>query len=234
MDKILIVEDNQNVASTLERYLSKSGYRAYSRVDGLKAQAFISENAIAIDLIILDIKLPGMNGLELCRHVRKTKIQIPILMLTNVGDVDVIVRALELGADDYLTKPFALPELLARVKALLRRPAYFEARILKAGELEVNLDTRTAKFKRKELGLRRKEFDLLHYLIKNRNQMLSREQILMNVWNLQTNPYPNSVDVHIKQLRNKILKISPSSKSIIQTIYGFGYKLNATTSRTYA
>lgn len=225
MEKILLVEDNKKIASALTRYLGKLGYHTTHRDDGVAGHEYITEYSMSLDLIILDIKLPGVNGIELCEQIRKAKIQIPILMLTEIGDVETIVHVLDQGADDYLTKPFALPEVYSRIKALLRRPAYFEARIITAGDLEINLDAREARYKGMIINLRRREFDLLSYLAKHKNQMLAREQILLNVWHIKDRPYQNNVDVHVKQIRNKLKKIAPDAPPIIQTVYGFGYKL---------
>jgi DNA-binding response OmpR family regulator len=227
METIFIVEDDLKLAETLKRYLSRSGYQTFHRDDGEEALDFIKKNNSRLDLILLDIKLPSLDGMNLCEKIREFGIQIPIIMLTNVGSIDTITSTLNTGADDYLTKPFALPEVLARVRAMLRRPSYFESRILKAANITLNLDTREASYRGSVLKLRRREFELLHYLMRNRNLTLSREQMLYNVWsNEDDQPYPNTVDVHIRQIRKKLAKVKQGSEKIIQTVYGFGYRFS--------
>ncbi len=221
MTEILIVEDHKETYETLIKYLSKCGYRVFHRENGNQALEFIRARPFKINLILLDIILPGKNGLKILEKLRKNQIQIPILMLTTIGDSDNIKTALDQGADDYVTKPFALTELHARIKALLRRPNFFENNEVKKGPFYIHIDRRIAKYQNKNIDLSRKEFDLLTFMLNNSNQTLSRDYILTNVWDLNNPPSTNTVDVHIKKLRNKIDK----SKQFIQTIHGFGYRM---------
>lgn len=225
MEKILIVEDNLKLAETLVSYLGRSGYQVYQRHDGKEAYELLLRNTSSFDLVILDVMLPSMSGLEICQKLRAARAQLPIIMLTNIADTHSIVAALNVGADDYLTKPFAMAELLARTQAILRRPARFEGKRITVGGLVVDPNLREAWYKGEAVPLRRREFDLLYYLAKNHNQMVSREQIMLNLWSEEDEPFPNTIDSHVRQLRNKLAKIDPSARGIIKTVYGFGYKL---------
>lgn len=227
METVLLVEDNQRIADNIIRYLGRLDYTVYHRAEAEAALRLVRGQINKFDLLILDIILPRMDGVELCRRLRAARVQLPILMLTNIADTHNIVAALNSGADDYLTKPFALAELAARIQALLRRPARFETRVIKAGVLEINPNTRQVKVAGAPLYLRRREFDLLYYLAKNRNQMLSREQLILNIWSDDDEPFPNTVDSHIRQIRRRLSAIDPSLRNTVQTVYGFGYRFNA-------
>jgi two-component system, OmpR family, alkaline phosphatase synthesis response regulator PhoP len=226
MNTIFVAEDNQPIASSLMRYLSQYEFQIIHRIDGKEAYEFILRQGNKIDLILLDIQLPNMDGVKICTNLRKQKVQIPIMMLTSTNDSMTVAKALNLGADDYLTKPFALPELLARCRALLRRPAFFESRQIKTAGIEIDLDLFTVYYKGEKIRLRKKEFELVHYLFKNRNQLITREQILANVWSNVPNPYVNTVDVHIAAIRKKLMVVDDQAKSLIQTVHGQGYRVN--------
>ncbi len=223
MLEIFLVEDDKQVTDVMMRYLSRCGYRVTHRDNGTQALQFIKERKISISLIILDLHLPGLSGFEICEKVRQAKLNNPILILTSAGDLASTVKALELGADDYLSKPFALAELLARCKALMRRPTLAGERQLRVGELEVNLDRREALYHSQPLDLRRQEFELLYYLLKNHNRSLSREQILDNAWSTDKDPNLSTVDVHVRMLRQKL---GDKDKTLISTVHRYGYKLN--------
>lgn len=223
MEEILIVEDQIETYELLIKYLTRAGYRVYHRDNGKEALVYIKQRSFKTSLIILDVMLPGMKGTELLMEIRKLDLEIPVLMLTSVGDTESIVESLQRGADDYLVKPFSLPELHARIKALLRRPGFYKENIIKIGEFELNVDSKQAKYKEKILKLRRKEYDLLQFFLTYPNQTLSRDQILMNVWDMDTIPNPNSVDVHVRKLR---VKLMDEGKDLLETIHSFGYRLN--------
>jgi len=226
MAEIYLIEDDLGLARTIQIYLSKSGYsiqftnNAKSALDHLKFQGK------GIDLVILDLILVNSTGFLICEEIRKLKLSCGIIILSQIADPDNIIKALNTGADDYLTKPFMLPELLARVKATLRRTVSYQPTTLKLNGLEINYDMREVYFKGILLKLRKKEFELLYYLAKQANLVLNRDQILLNVWGQDNDAYPNTVDVHIRQLRKKFAEVNPVNA--IQTIHGVGYKLKLT------
>lgn len=177
------------------------------------------------DLIILDILLPGIDGLEICQRLRKQKIHIPILMLTAKGQIADRVKGLNAGADDYLTKPFAFEELLARIKALGRRPQKILGTSLVCQDLSLDTTTLEVKRGRKIIGLSKKEFALLEYLLRHPKQILTKDQIVAHVWNYDADILPNTVEVYIGYLRRKIDRPFPKNRALIQTVRGFGYKI---------
>jgi len=226
-DKILIVEDDRNLLDTLKYNLRKEGYEVISAVDG--AEALDVARRQKPDLIILDIMLPKLSGFEVCRILRKEMI-VPILMLTaKTEETDKIV-GLEIGADDYMTKPFSLRELLARVRAMLRRTKMIEMQpgpreaSLKVGDIEVDMARHKASKGTTMLELTPKEFDLLAFLAKNKGFVFSREQLLDKVWGYDYAGDTRTVDVHIRWLRQKI-ESDPNNPKHLLTIRGTGYKL---------
>jgi two-component system OmpR family response regulator len=225
--KILIVEDDPNLLETLKYNLLKESYDVVMAVDG--EQALATARKEKPDLIILDIMLPKINGFEVCRILRK-EMTVPILMLTaKVDEADKIV-GLEIGADDYMTKPFSMRELLARVRAMLRRtkmtevPTAVEKELLTIGNLEVDVARHRASLSGAALELPPKEFDLLAFLAKNRGLVFSREQLLEKVWGYDYAGDTRTVDVHIRWLRQKI-EPNPSHPVLLVTVRGTGYKL---------
>ena len=225
-DKILIVEDDHNLLDTLKYNLRKDGYDVVTAVDG--GEALDVARREKPDLIILDIMLPKLSGFEVCRILRKEMI-VPILMLTaKTEETDKIV-GLEIGADDYMTKPFSLRELLARVRAMLRRaemavqPAGGE-RVLVIDDLEIDIARHQAFSGGTALELSPKEFDLLAFLAKNKGFVFSREQLLDKVWGYDYAGDTRTVDVHIRWLRQKI-ESDPSKPERLLTVRGTGYKL---------
>ncbi len=226
-NKILIVEDDPNLLSTLKYNLRKEGYDVATAVDG--AEAVETAQQEKPDLIILDVMLPEMNGFEVCRILRKDMI-VPIIMLTARNEETDKVVGLEIGADDYVTKPFSMRELLARVRAALRRtriaelPPSGERTLLKINDLEVDVARHRASLGGLTLDLNRKEFDLLAFLARNRGFAFSREQILEKVWGYDYAGDTRTVDVHIRWLRQKI-ETDPNSPRRLVTIRGTGYKL---------
>jgi DNA-binding response OmpR family regulator len=225
--KVLIVEDDLNLLTTLKYNLLNEGYHVITAVDG--AQALETARSEKPELIILDVMLPKLSGFEVCRILRK-EMTVPILMLTaKTEEVDKIV-GLEIGADDYMTKPFSMRELIARVRAMLRRtdmvktqPAT-EEEYLKIGDLEINTSRHQAFSKGSPLDLTPKEYDLLVFLARNRGIVFSREQVLERVWGYDYAGNTRTVDVHIRWLRQKI-ETDPAHPRNILTVRGAGYKL---------
>ncbi|MGD9118989.1 MAG: response regulator transcription factor [Dehalococcoidia bacterium] len=226
MAKILIVEDDRNLLSTLKYNLQKEGYTTSTAADG--AEALDVARREKPDLIILDVMLPKLSGFEVCRILRQ-EMTVPILMLTAKDEeVDKIV-GLEIGADDYMTKPFSMRELLARLGAMLRRADMVfqpsaKPESLKIGELEIDVGRHQAFLKSQPLELTPKEFELLLFLARNKGLVFSREQLLDKVWGYDYAGETRTVDVHIRWLRQKI-ETDPAHPRILLTVRGTGYKL---------
>lgn len=220
--KILVVDDDQQILDTLKDQLS-TYFMIETATKGEEGEFLAQVNDY--DLIILDYMLPDISGLEICQKLRDNNIKTPILMLTGKGEVEEKVQALNLGIDDYLTKPFNIDELLARVRALLRRPQIIQSNVIKVGDLVIDLDKGIVRRGQKTIHLRRKELYLLEYLARNVGRVISREMILEHVWDSDDEPITNTVDVHIKYLRDSIDR--QFEKKLIKTIHGFGYKLEA-------
>ncbi|MDO8750041.1 MAG: response regulator transcription factor [Dehalococcoidia bacterium] len=227
-ERILVIEDEENLLEALRYNLQKEGYQVVTAADGEKGLALARE--AKPDLLVLDIMLPKLDGLEVCRLLRR-EADIPILMLTaKAEEVDRVV-GLELGADDYLTKPFSMRELLARIRALLRRsrmvsevaPAPSTPKVIKAGDIEVNLDSHVATLKGTPLELTPREFDLLVLLMTNKGRAFTRDQVLERLWGHDYIGDSRTVDVHIRWLREKI-EADPGSPGRIITIRGVGYR----------
>jgi len=219
--RILLVEDEKKIAYSVERGLKEQRYVVDVAYDGEQG-SFLSD-INPYDLIILDILLPKVDGLTLCREIRKKKSEAPILMLTAKDAVKDKVLCLESGADDYLTKPFAFEEFLARVAVLLRRKKKDKWPHLKVCDLELDQLKHMVKRSGKEIPLSAKEYILLEYLMQNANQVVTRTMISEHVWNEDFDSFTNVVDVHISHLRNKIDK--DFKKPLIQSIRGSGYSL---------
>jgi two-component system alkaline phosphatase synthesis response regulator PhoP len=242
--KILVVDDETILAETIAYNLEQEGYQVITVADGTSAlNAAHKEHP---DLIVLDIMLPGVDGLEVCRQLRREDdtATVPIIMLTAKSDEIDKVVGLEVGADDYVTKPFGRRELLARVRALLRRADYpgnieghpsspessVEAqpvshnKELVAGPLRIDLASRQVNCRGQDLELQPKQFDLLTYLVRNRGTVLTRDQLLHNVWGYDYAGDTRTVDVHIRWLREK-LEVDPANPKLIQTVRGVGYVL---------
>lgn len=221
MSKILIVEDEIKIARFLELELKHEGYEVIIAGDGRTGlEKALNEK---IDLIILDIMLPGISGIEVCRRIRQESM-VPIIMLTAKDDVTDKVAGLDMGADDYMTKPFAIEELLARIRVALNRKNYMsdkKVETLQVGDLKLNLSSRTVFYKEDEIILTKKEFELLEHLMKNRNVVLTREQLLNNVWDYEYFGDTNVVDVYIRYLRQKIDE--KYGIHLISTVRGVGY-----------
>ena len=220
--RILLVEDEKNVAAFIKKGLKEEAYTVDVAEDGPEGLLMATE--ANFDLIILDVMLPGMNGIELCKTLRAKGINKPILMLTAVDSVERKVEGLESGADDYLVKPFAFSELIARIKALLRRTPDIVSE-LSLDDLRIDLLARRVYRGKREIILTHKEFSLLEYLLRNKDRILSRTQIIENVWGYDFTPGTNIVDVHIKSLREKV--DAGFERKLIHTVRGTGYIMKA-------
>jgi DNA-binding response OmpR family regulator len=219
--RILVVEDAKKLAASLKRGLQDEGYAVDVLFDGLAAQKRILAREEQYDLLVLDIMLPGMDGLTLCREVRRRGVTLPVLMLTARDTTDDKVRGLDTGADDYLVKPFAFQELLARIRTLLRRPTHVLPTELRAGDLVLDPAARTVTRGAQPVELSTKEFALLELFMRNQGRVLSRDQILDHVWNDDYDAFSNVVDVYVGRLRKKVdLGGRPS---LFQTVRGVGY-----------
>jgi DNA-binding response OmpR family regulator len=223
--KILVVEDEPSISNLIKKGLEENGFEAVQAFDGEMGLKLAQRSEFA--LIILDIVLPGLSGLEVCQKLRsELNIQTPVMMLTALNETNDIVAGLDIGADDYLGKPFKFKELLARVRALTRRTGVIPpppANQLKVADLIVDLDAKTVNRAGKEIKLTAKEFFLLEYLMRNRNRVLSRMDILEKVWEINFDLGTNVVDVYMNYLRNKVDK--PFETKLIQTVVGMGYVL---------
>ncbi|NOS80033.1 MAG: response regulator transcription factor [Nitrospira sp.] len=222
--RILVVEDDKRISNFVKRGLEAEGYLVDLAQDGEEG---LQKGMTPYDMIVLDLLLPGKNGYEICQALRQEQIQTPILILTAKDALQDKLRVFDYGADDYLTKPFAFEELLARIKALLRRkPSYKEsAAELTIGDLTLNRDSREVRRGSKAISLTRKEFDFLELLMSNPDKVLSRVSILEQVWGYHYDTMTNVIDVYIGYLRKKI--DGGAKQKLIQTVRDFGYKISA-------
>ena len=225
--KVLIVDDEEHIRELIKFNLKKEGYDTEVAVNGTEALKLIRE--IKFDLILLDLMLPEIDGLEVCKEIRRIEetSDIPVMMITAKGEEFDKVLGLELGADDYITKPFSIRELMARVKALLRRSnVKKEENIIKFGDVVVNFKTREVIKGTQNVELTLKEFELLKLLIKNKSNILTRELLLDKIWGYEYIGETRTVDVHIRHLRKKI-ESDDKNPQYIQTIRGVGYKFTS-------
>lgn len=221
--KLLLIEDEPSVISLIQRSLTTSGHEITVAMDGQSGLDMAKQ--YNFDLILLDLMLPVMNGMEVCRKIRRTDSSTPILMLTALGTTENIVSGLDVGADDYMTKPFKLAELEARIRTLTRRGREQEKEKnvgeLKIGDLVLDKVTKTVRRYNQPVDLTATEFRLLEFLMVNQNRVLNRMEILENVWDINFNLGTNVVDVYINYLRKKIDK--NKSEKLIHTVFGMGY-----------
>lgn len=224
-EKILIIDDDVHICELLQLYLEKEGYATEVVTDGLKAvEAF---NSVSPDMVLLDIMLPGLDGWQICREIRKSS-QTPIIMLTAKGETFDKVLGLELGADDYITKPFEPKEVIARIKAVLRRASHSQAAETNAvkevsyDKITINLTNYELKIDGKTVDTPPKELELLFHLASNPNRVYTRDQLLDEVWGFEYYGDSRTVDVHIKRLREKIEGVS--DKWELRTVWSVGYK----------
>jgi DNA-binding response OmpR family regulator len=218
--KVLVVEDEHKIANSIKKGLEQEKYTVdtvYSGTEGLDLG--ITE---PYDIIILDRLLPGIDGVKITQKLRDANIHTPIIILTARGQTEDKIEGLDSGADDYMTKPFAFTELLARIRALTRRPSSVVKSELKVADLTLNSSTFEVRRNNKSITLSQKEFALLEFLMRHQNSIVTKEQIINHVWSYDSDVLPNSVEVYIKHLRDKVEK---NKKPLIHTVRGFGYKM---------
>ena len=221
--RILIVEDEEKIAKALKIGLEKNGYAVDYVTDGDSAERRIDLDHREYDLIILDLMIPGKDGVTLCRDIRKKGLTIPVIILTARDMTDDKILALDAGGDDYLTKPFSFEELLARIRALLRRPPHMLGSELTAGDIALNPATREVRRGGEKVTLTLKEFSLLHYLMRYPGEVLSRENIYTHLWDFADTSFSNTIDVHIKNLRKKLS--DTGHEKVLETLRGVGYRI---------
>lgn len=215
--RVLVVEDEHRIANTIKKGLEQERYAvdvAYTGPDGLDLA-----EAEDYDCIVLDLMLPGLDGLQICKKLRANGNHTPILMLTARGQLQDKVGGLNSGADDYLTKPFSFEELVARIRALTRRPKKVLDTILAVGDLHLDTNGFAVSMKNKQVKLSNKEFSLLEFLMRQAGKTVTKEQIIAHVWNYDADVLPNTVEVNVRNLRHKI------GEQTIETVRGFGYKI---------
>jgi DNA-binding response OmpR family regulator len=216
--RVLVIEDEDRIASFLAKGLRAAGYAVDRAATG--AEGIELGRSPHVDLIVLDLGLPDIDGSEVLRELRTAEVRTPVIILSARGDIDDRVAGLNLGADDYLAKPFAFDELLARVRARLRRVGDEAGTTVRAGDVELDLLTRRAAIGNRTVELTGREFALLETLLRHPNQVLSREQLLSRVWGLSFDPGSNLVDVYVGYLRRKL------GEGVVETVRGVGYRLN--------
>ena len=222
--RILVVEDEHRIAASIKKGLELETYAVDVAYDGVEGYDLAMSEEY--DAIVLDLMIPGLDGIAVCKQLRQQDNHTPIIMLTAKGQTQDKVAGLNAGADDYLTKPFAFEELIARIRALIRRPKHTSSNTLTIGTL--SLDTTTFEVNRSSttIQLSSKEFSLLEYLIRHANTVLTKNQIISHVWDYDADILPNTVEVYIKNLRSKIDAPFPNEKPLLQTVRGFGYKIS--------
>lgn len=219
-----MVEDQEKLALSIKKGLELESFAVDVLHDGAHALSQLLSNAGLYDLLILDVMLPGKTGFQICQELRKEHITLPILMLTALDSVESKVGGLDMGADDYVAKPFAFEELVARVRALLRRPKVTLTHELSLSGIVLDPRAHTVTKKGKLVSLTQKEYAILEFLMRHPNQVLSREQIVNHVWDQAFDSWSNVVDVHIKNLRKKLQK---GNENILEAVHGVGYKFKA-------
>lgn len=221
--RLLIIDDDQELADSLKLCLGKKGFAIDLANNGDQASFLGRTNNY--DLILLDLVLPKKNGLDVCREIKDEKKDTPILVLSARTETPTKIELLNAGADDYLTKPFSFEELLARIRAILRRPQEMIGEIIQVGQLKIDTKKRLVSKNEKNIALTRKEFSLLEYLMRNPGIVLSHRVIMEHVWDINADPFSNTLETHILNLRKKI--DVHNRKKMIQTIPGEGYKIKA-------
>jgi DNA-binding response OmpR family regulator len=221
--RILVVEDEHRIGTTIKKGLELEKYAVDLAFDGRDGLDLATTEEY--DCLILDIMLPGIDGISICKILRQDSIHTPILILTAKGQTEDKILGLNSGADDYLTKPFSFEELLARVRALIRRPSGSQNPILKVGDLELDTISYLVKRGGRKLSLSGKEYSLLEYLMRHSGKIISKEQIISHVWNYDDDVLPNTVEVYIRKLRQKIETPFKNKKLLLNTVRGFGYKI---------
>ncbi|PIR38311.1 MAG: DNA-binding response regulator [Candidatus Zambryskibacteria bacterium CG10_big_fil_rev_8_21_14_0_10_42_12] len=222
--RIALVEDEEKLADVLSNGLEQKGYAVDVFHHGDKALKHMSVNHADYDVMLLDLMLPGADGLTICKSLRDVGSTIPILILTARDEIDTKVDLLMTGADDYIVKPFSFNELVARIAAISRRPTHMSPTKLVVGGIVLDPKTRTVKKDGKEVPLTLKEFVMLEYFMKRPNEVVNREDLLTHLWDFNFSSFSNVVDVHVKNLRKKL---GDDNQDILETIRGVGYRLKA-------
>ena len=222
--RVLIVEDQEKLALSVKKGLEQAGYAVDALHDGISGLHRMEAGKEEYDVVILDVMLPGMNGIDICRSARGKGIMVPIMLLTARDLLENKVEGLDAGADDYLVKPFALEELLARLRALLRRPAETVPEVLSVGGLVMDTGKHIVTKNGSEVHLSTKEFAILEQFMRHPNEILSREKILGHVWDFASDSFSNVVDAQIKNLRRKL---QHTDEKLFETIHGVGYRFIA-------
>lgn len=217
--RILIVEDNSKISDNLKTILEHHSFSVDLAEDGEKGERMAKSSEY--DLIVLDLMLPKKDGISVCKNLRSENINTPIIMVTALGDLENRIEGLDSGADDYLVKPFAMQELLARARALLRRPTEKHEEKISGQDILIEPNKHLATISGNKLYLTVKEYAVLEYLMRNKGQTISREKLLGHCWDFASNTFSNIVDAHIKQLRKKL---SDKNEKYIETIRGIGYR----------
>lgn len=223
--RILIVEDETKLGNSIQNELLEKGFDAVIAYDGLMGERYFKNQAF--DLVLLDINLPEINGIELCRRIRLVDREVPIIMLTALGQMEDKLSGFSVGADDYMVKPFYLAEMLARIKVFLKRNQVFqsmEPQTVAVGDLEINLETKSVQRENLPISLTAKEFSLLLFLAKSPGRVFSKQEITEKVWAMDFDTGTNTIEVYISFLRNKIDR--PFAQKMIHTKPGFGYYLS--------
>lgn len=223
--RILLVEDEKKLADVISRGLAAKGFAVDTIDDGEKALTRISLHHKDYDLVILDLMLPSLDGYAICREMRARNIVLPILVLTARAETETKVQLLLSGADDYLIKPFAFEELVARIQALLRRPHQALPETIRAGTIELNPAEHTVYKDGELVSLTLKEFGLLEYFLRHPNEVVNREDLLSHLWDFNYESFSNVIDVHVKNLRRKL--DPKNTEGILETVRGIGYRLRA-------
>ena len=219
--KILLVEDDPNIVCSLTPALKESGYTVEAAADG--ESGYFSAQTSEHDLIIMDYNLPRLNGYEIIKKLRDAGLLTPIIMLTVNNELEDKIKLLNIGADDYMTKPFSLSELLARIRTILRRPKNWEGNILKINDLELDPERFLVTKNRQRIFLSSKEFALLEYLLRHKSRIMSRQSIMEHVWDENADPFSNTIEVHIRNLRRKL---ESDGHKLIFTVSNRGYKID--------
>ncbi len=223
--KILVIEDEHHIANAIKKGLEQERFAVDVAYDG--TEGFDLATSEHYDCILLDLMLPGMDGVTICKELRTNNNHTPILMLTARGETQDKIKGLNAGADDYLTKPFSFEELLARIRALVRRPTTMTATKLMVESITLNPKTFLVKRGATTIQLSHKEFELLEYMMRHPHVILTKDDIISHVWNFDADILPNTIEVYIKNLRSKIDVPFKKEKPLITTVRGFGYKLGA-------
>lgn len=218
--RILVVEDNEKISKYIKQALAEEGYSVDCVYDGESGERMAKSGNI--DLVVLDLMLPGKDGLSLCKDLRSENINIPIIMLTAKSELEDKILGLDSGADDYLVKPFEIKELIARIRALLRRPENNLGELLQVQDLVLDTQKHIFSQNGKEISLTLKEYSVLEYMMRNVNTVVTRESLLEHCWDFAYSAFSNITDVYIKQIRKKI---NDKDEKYIETIRGVGYKL---------